>query len=194
MHNKSLEDHLFIREVSPLSWMARLRIARDAARGLAHLHEEKDFQIIFRDLKTSSILLDENFNAKFSDFGPARQGPAAGLSHISTTSVVGTAGYAAPKYIQTGRLTAKSDVWSFGVVLYVLITGRRAVEKNMPRNEQKLLDWNMGLVLEFLAVLGHFLYYWDKSCSSNGLHLFAVALKIGGKFSPLHYAGNLQCS
>ncbi|KAF7153843.1 hypothetical protein RHSIM_Rhsim01G0228100 [Rhododendron simsii] len=141
MHNKSLEDHLFIREVSPLSWMARLRIAQDAARGLAHLHEEKDFQIIFRDLKTSNILLDENFNAKLSDFGLARQGPAAGLSHISTTSVVGTAGYAAPEYIQTGRLTAKSDVWSFGVVLYELITGRRAVEKNMPRNEQKLLDW-----------------------------------------------------
>ncbi|KAG5566915.1 hypothetical protein RHGRI_002462 [Rhododendron griersonianum] len=141
MHNKSLEDHLFIREVSPLSWMARLRIAQDAARGLAHLHEEKDFQIIFRDLKTSNILLDENFNAKLSDFGLARQGPAAGLSHVSTTSVVGTAGYAAPEYIQTGRLTAKSDVWSFGVVLYELITGRRAVEKNMPRNEQKLLDW-----------------------------------------------------
>ncbi|KAI8573875.1 hypothetical protein RHMOL_Rhmol01G0309400 [Rhododendron molle] len=141
MHNKSLEDHLFIREVSPLSWMARLRIAQDAARGLAHLHEETDLQIIFRDLNTSNILLDENFNAKLSDFGLARLGPAAGGSHISTSWVVGTAGYAAPEYIQTGRLTAKSDVWSFGVVLYELITGRRAVEKNMPRNEQKLLDW-----------------------------------------------------
>ncbi|XP_058204532.1 serine/threonine-protein kinase PCRK2-like [Rhododendron vialii] len=141
MYNKSLEDHLFIREVSPLSWMARLRIAQDAARGLAYLHEEMDFQLIFRDLKTSNILLDENFSAKLSDFGLARQGPAAGLSYISASSVVGTAGYAAPEYIQTGRLTAKSDVWSFGVVLYELITGRRAVEKNMPRNEQKLLDW-----------------------------------------------------
>ncbi|XP_058204544.1 serine/threonine-protein kinase PCRK2-like [Rhododendron vialii] len=141
MHNKSLEDHLFIREVSPLSWMARLRIAQDAARGLAHLHEEMDFQIIFLDLKTSDILLDENFNAKLSDFGQARQGPAAGLSHISTSSVVRPTRYAAPEYIQTGRLSARSDVWSFGVVLYELITGRRAVEKNMPCNEQKLLDW-----------------------------------------------------
>ncbi|KAF7153937.1 hypothetical protein RHSIM_Rhsim01G0227900 [Rhododendron simsii] len=141
MHKKSLEDHLFIREESPLSWMARLRIAQDTARGLAHLHEEMDFQIIFLDLKTSDILLDENFNAKLSDFGRARQGPAAGLSHISTSSVVRPTRYAAPEYIQTGRLTARSDVWSFGVVLYELITGRRAVEKNMPCNEQKLLDW-----------------------------------------------------
>ncbi|KAG5566914.1 hypothetical protein RHGRI_002461 [Rhododendron griersonianum] len=98
-------------------------------------------QIIFLDLKTSHILLDENFNAKLSDFGRARQGPAAGLSHISTSSVAHPTRYAAPEYIQTGRFTAKSDVWSFGVVLYELITGRRAVEKNMPRNEQKLLDW-----------------------------------------------------
>ncbi|KAA8549272.1 hypothetical protein F0562_000956 [Nyssa sinensis] len=140
MRNKSLEDHLMARLPSSLSWMARLKIAQDAARGLAYLHEEMDFQLIFRDFKTSNILLDEDFNAKLSDFGLARQGPAAGLSHVST-SVVGTVGYAAPEYVQTGRLTSKSDVWSFGVVLYELITGRRAVERNLPRSEQKLLEW-----------------------------------------------------
>ncbi|XP_024981166.1 serine/threonine-protein kinase PCRK1-like [Cynara cardunculus var. scolymus] len=140
MSNKSLEDHLLGRANSPLSWMTRLRIAQGAARGLAYLHEEMDFQLIFRDLKTSNILLDEDFNPKLSDFGLARQGPAAGLTHVSTV-VVGTVGYAAPEYVQTGRLTAKSDVWSFGVVLYELITGRRAVERNLPRNEQKLLEW-----------------------------------------------------
>ncbi|XP_052193004.1 serine/threonine-protein kinase PCRK1 isoform X3 [Diospyros lotus] len=99
MHNKSLEDHLLSRVGSPLPWKTRLAIAQDAARGLAYLHEEMDFQ------------------------------------------VVGTVGYAAPEYVQTGRLTAKSDVWSFGVVLYELITGRRAVERNLPRSEQKLLEW-----------------------------------------------------
>lgn len=68
------------------------------------------------------------------------------MEHISyllffNKKVVGTVGYAAPEYVQTGRLTAKSDVWSFGVVLYELITGRRAVERNLPRSEQKLLEW-----------------------------------------------------
>ncbi|KAK4784683.1 hypothetical protein SAY86_019051 [Trapa natans] len=140
MHNKSLEDHLISRVSTPLPWMVRLRIAQDAARGLAYLHEEMDFQLIFRDFKASNILLGEDFSAKLSDLGLARQGPAEGISHVST-SVVGTVGYAAPEYVHTGRLTAKSDVWSFGVVLYELITGRRAVERNLPRPEQKLLEW-----------------------------------------------------
>uniref|UniRef100_A0A2P2JCT1 non-specific serine/threonine protein kinase n=1 Tax=Rhizophora mucronata TaxID=61149 RepID=A0A2P2JCT1_RHIMU len=140
MCNKSLEDHLFTRVSTPLPWMTRLRIAQDAARGLAYLHEEMNFQLIFRDFKTSNVLLDEDFNAKLSDFGLARQGPPEGLGHV-LTSVVGTVGYAAPEYVQTGRLTVKSDVWSFGVVLYELITGRRAVERNLPRSEQKLLEW-----------------------------------------------------
>ncbi|XP_019454070.1 PREDICTED: probable serine/threonine-protein kinase PBL19 [Lupinus angustifolius] len=142
MPNKSLEDHLLTRipSGSTLPWSTRLKIAQDAARGLAYLHEEMDFQLIFRDFKTSNVLLDEDFNAKLSDFGLARQGPSEGSGYVST-AVVGTIGYAAPEYVQTGKLTAKSDVWSFGVVLYELITGRRAVERNLPRNEQKLLDW-----------------------------------------------------
>lgn len=140
MGNKSLEDHLLARVTSPLPWMARLKIALDAARGLAYLHEEMDFQLIFRDFKTSNILLDGDFNAKLSDFGLARLGPPAGMSHVSTV-VVGTVGYAAPEYVQTGKLTIKSDVWSYGIVLYELITGRRSLERNLPKSEQKLLDW-----------------------------------------------------
>ncbi|KAL3518186.1 hypothetical protein ACH5RR_020775 [Cinchona calisaya] len=140
MSNKSLEDHLFAHSASPLPWIQRLKIAQDAARGLAYLHEEMDFQLIFRDFKASNILLDKDFKAKLSDFGLARQGPAAGFGHVST-SVVGTVGYAAPEYVHTGRLTTKSDVWSFGVVLYELITGRRVFERNLPRGEQKLLEW-----------------------------------------------------
>ncbi|CAI0442692.1 unnamed protein product [Linum tenue] len=139
MPNRSVQDHLTSRFQTPLSWGTRMKIAQDSARGLAYLHEVL-MQIIFRDFKSSNILLDEEWNAKLSDFGLARLGPSEGLSHVST-AVVGTIGYAAPEYIQTGRLTAKSDVWSYGVFLYELITGRRPLDRNKPKNEQKLLEW-----------------------------------------------------
>ncbi|KAF8691756.1 hypothetical protein HU200_040149 [Digitaria exilis] len=140
MPNGSVDDHLSNRSTSTLSWPMRLKVALDSARGLKYLHEEMEFQVIFRDLKTSNILLDENWNAKLSDFGLARHGPTEGLTHVST-AVVGTLGYAAPEYMQTGRLTAKSDIWSYGVLLYELITGRRPIDRNRPKSEQKLLDW-----------------------------------------------------
>ncbi|KAL8259664.1 hypothetical protein R6Q59_027617 [Mikania micrantha] len=140
MSNRSVEDHLYSRTGAPLSWTMRLKVAQDAARGLTYLHEEMDFQIIFRDLKSSNILLDEQWNAKLSDFGMARLGPQEGLTHVST-AVVGTMGYAAPEYVQTGHLTYKSDVWSYGVFLYELITGRSPLDKTRPKNEQKLLEW-----------------------------------------------------
>ncbi|KAJ7975042.1 Protein kinase [Quillaja saponaria] len=140
MPNRSVQDHLSSRSQATLPWATRMKIAQDAARGLAYLHEGMDFQIIFRDFKSSNILLDDQWNAKLSDFGLARLGPSDGISHVST-AVVGTIGYAAPEYIQTGRLTSKSDVWSYGVFLYELITGRRPLDRNRPKNEQKLLEW-----------------------------------------------------
>ncbi|KAJ7976935.1 Protein kinase [Quillaja saponaria] len=140
MPNRSVEDHLSPRTDTPLPWARRLKVAQDAARGLTYLHEEMDFQIIFRDFKSSNILLDEHWNAKLSDFGLARLGPSEGLTHVSTAAV-GTMGYAAPEYVQTGRLTSRSDVWSYGVFLYELITGRRPIDRNRPKKEQKLLEW-----------------------------------------------------
>ncbi|KAK8711124.1 hypothetical protein V6N13_146420 [Hibiscus sabdariffa] len=140
MQNKSLEDHLFRRVFPPLSWKTRLQIILGAAQGLAYLHEGLEVQIIYRDFKASNVLLDEKFNPKLSDFGLAREGPMAGRTHVST-AVVGTYGYAAPDYIETGHLTDKSDVWSFGVVLYEMLSGRRSLERGRPKSEQKLLDW-----------------------------------------------------
>ncbi|XP_071735988.1 probable serine/threonine-protein kinase PBL19 [Rutidosis leptorrhynchoides] len=141
MPNKSLEDHLFIKSSNEaLPWQKRLQIMLGAAQGLAYLHEELEAQVIFRDFKTSNILLDEDFNPKLSDFGLAREGPTEGNTHVST-AVMGTHGYAAPDYIETGHLTAKSDVWSFGIVLYEILTGRRSLERNRPKEDQKLLDW-----------------------------------------------------
>ncbi|KAK6119329.1 hypothetical protein DH2020_046928 [Rehmannia glutinosa] len=108
MPNKSLEDHLFNRALPTLSWDRRLQIMLGASQGLAYLHEELEIQVIYRDFKTSNVLLDNDFNPKLSDFGLAREGPTAGQTHVST-AVVGTYGYAAPDYIETGHLTSKSD-------------------------------------------------------------------------------------
>ncbi|XP_076917253.1 serine/threonine-protein kinase PCRK1-like [Bidens hawaiensis] len=140
MPNRSLRDHLSSRSKAPLSWALRLKVAHHAACGLTYLHEDMNFQIILRDFKSSNILLDEQWNAKLSDFGVARLGPQEGITHIST-DFAGTREYAAPEYLAVGHLTSKSDVWSYGVFLYELITGRRPLDRNLPLEEQKLLEW-----------------------------------------------------
>ncbi|GMH26740.1 hypothetical protein Nepgr_028583 [Nepenthes gracilis] len=140
MPNKSLENHLFNGKLPLLSWERRLQIMLGAAEGLAYLHEGMELQVIFRDFKPSNVLLDKNFNPKLSDFGLAREGPDGDCSHVSTAPV-GTYGYVAPEYVETGHLSAKSDIFSFGVVLYEILTGRRSIEINHPRSEQKLLEW-----------------------------------------------------
>ncbi|KAL6896836.1 hypothetical protein ACP4OV_007408 [Aristida adscensionis] len=128
MPRGSLENHLFRRGSPPLPWAMRVGVAVDVARGLAFLHHAQgESPVIFRDLKSSNVLLDAGHRAKLSDFGLARDGPTGDKSHVSTR-VVGTRGYAAPEYIATGHLSVKSDVYSFGVVLLELMTGRRAVE------------------------------------------------------------------
>ncbi|MBA0826848.1 hypothetical protein Goarm_011667 [Gossypium armourianum] len=139
MPNRSLEDHLF-NSTSTLPWKMRLEIMLGVAEGLAYLHEGLEVKVIYRDFKSSNVLLDENFRPKLSDFGLAREGPTGDHTHVST-GVYGTYGYAAPEYVETGHLTIQSDIWTFGVVLYEVLTGRRTVERNRPTLEQKLLDW-----------------------------------------------------
>lgn len=117
-----------------------MKIALGAAKGLAFLHEEAERPVIYRDFKTSNILLDADYNAKLSDFGLAKDGPEGDKTHVSTR-VVGTYGYAAPEYVMTGHLTSKSDVYSFGVVLLEMLTGRRSMDKNRPNGEQNLVEW-----------------------------------------------------
>ncbi|MED6138125.1 Serine/threonine-protein kinase pbl34 [Stylosanthes scabra] len=139
MPRGSLENHLFRRPL-PLPWSIRMKIALGAAKGLAFLHEEAQRPIIYRDFKTSNILLDAEYNAKLSDFGLAKDGPEGEKTHVSTR-VMGTYGYAAPEYVMTGHLTSKSDVYSFGVVLLEMLTGRRAIDKRRPNGEHNLVEW-----------------------------------------------------
>lgn len=109
-----------------LDWEARLKIAVGAAQGLAYLHHDCNPRIIHRDVKSSNILLDENFEAHLSDFGIAKSIPTA-KTHASTY-VLGTIGYIDPEYARTSRLNEKSDVYSFGIVLLELLTGKKAVD------------------------------------------------------------------
>lgn len=139
MPKGSLENHLFRRGPQPVSWAARIKVAMGAARGLSFLHDAES-QVIYRDFKAANILLDADFGAKLSDFGLAKAGPTGDRTHVST-QVMGTQGYAAPEYVATGRLSARSDVYSYGVVLLELLTGRRALDKSRVGVEQSLVDW-----------------------------------------------------
>ncbi|XP_004299749.1 PREDICTED: serine/threonine-protein kinase At5g01020 isoform X1 [Fragaria vesca subsp. vesca] len=144
MASGSLEKHLFRRVGCTLTWTRRMKIALDAAKGLAFLHGAER-PIIYRDFKTSNILLDANFNAKLSDFGLAKEGPMGDQTHVSTR-VMGTYGYAAPEYVMTGHLTARSDVYGFGVVLLEMLIGRRAMDKSRPSREHNLVEWARPLL------------------------------------------------
>ncbi|CAA6653791.1 unnamed protein product [Spirodela intermedia] len=143
MTRGSAEINLFSK-LLPLPWSIRMKVAFGAAKGLAFLHEAEQ-PVIFRDFKTSNILLDEDYNAKLSDFGLAKDGPVGDESHVSTR-IMGTPGYAAPEYVMTGHLTASSDVYTFGVVLLELLTGRRSLDKLRPPREQNLVDWALPML------------------------------------------------
>ncbi|KAI9164933.1 hypothetical protein LWI28_004679 [Acer negundo] len=141
MPEGSLDKHLFrsVGAIKPLSWDMRLKIAIGTARGLAFLHTLEK-KVIHRDLKTSNILLDENYNVKLSDFGLAMRGPCDEESHVNT-QIMGTFGYADPEYIATGNIYIKSDVYVFGVVLLELLTGLRAIDTKRPARKQILVEW-----------------------------------------------------
>ncbi|XP_072969194.1 lysM domain receptor-like kinase 3 [Typha angustifolia] len=125
----SLKNHLHDPQNkghTSLSWITRVQIALDTARGLEYIHEHTKNHYVHRDIKTSNILLDSSFKAKISDFGLAKLVVKAGDGEASVTKVVGTYGYLAPEYLRDGLATTKSDVYAFGVVLFELISGKEA--------------------------------------------------------------------
>lgn len=143
---KSLDDllHDLPPDREPLDWNTRMTIAAGVARGLNYLHNEADTPVIHRDMKTSNILLDEKYQPKLSDFGLAKFGPTGDKTHVSTR-VLGTQGYCAPEYGLSGKLTKKSDIYSFGVVLLEIITGRRALEY-VDGHANYIVEWTRPII------------------------------------------------
>ncbi|XP_028778050.1 proline-rich receptor-like protein kinase PERK8 [Neltuma alba] len=146
--NDTLHYHLHGEDRPVLDWVTRVKIAAGSARGIAYLHEDCHPRIIHRDIKSSNILLDNNFEARVSDFGLAKLALDS-YTHV-TTRVMGTFGYMAPEYATSGKLTEKSDVYSYGVVLLELITGRKPVDASQPVGDESLVEWARPLLNEVL--------------------------------------------
>ncbi|GMH30593.1 hypothetical protein Nepgr_032436 [Nepenthes gracilis] len=148
--NNTLHHHLHAAGRPVMDWALRVKVAAGSARGIAYLHEDCHPRIIHRDIKSPNILLDNNFEAKVSDFGLAKLAAELDANTHVSTRVMGTFGYMAPEYAASGKLTEKSDVFSFGVVLLELITGRKSVDESQPLGDESLVEWARPLLTQAL--------------------------------------------
>ncbi|KAI3952289.1 hypothetical protein MKW92_047488 [Papaver armeniacum] len=138
MENGSLKDHLHSTGKTPLSWQTRIQIAIDVANALEYLHFYCEPPLCHRDIKSSNILLDENFVAKVADFGLAHASKTGAISiEPISTDIRGTPGYMDPEYVVNEELTEKSDVYSYGVLLLELVSGRHAIQDG-----RNLVEWS----------------------------------------------------
>lgn len=141
VNNGNLEQwlHGAMRQQGFLTWEARMKVILGTAKALAYLHEAVEPKVVHRDIKASNILMDHEFNGKVSDFGLAKL-LGSEKSHI-TTRVMGTFGYVAPEYANSGLLNEKIDIYSFGILLLETITGREPVDYGRPAGEVNLVEW-----------------------------------------------------
>ncbi|KAI9182037.1 hypothetical protein LWI28_021430 [Acer negundo] len=136
--------HGDVGDVSPLTWDIRMNIILGTAKGLAYLHEGLEPKVVHRDVKSSNILLDRQWNPKVSDFGLAKL--LCSENSYVTTRVMGTFGYVAPEYACTGMLNEKSDIYSFGILIMEIISGRNPVDYSRPQGEVNLVEWLKTMV------------------------------------------------
>ncbi|KAJ1263074.1 hypothetical protein BS78_09G156900 [Paspalum vaginatum] len=153
--NGNLEQWLHgdVGPVSPLTWDIRMSIVLGMAKGITYLHEGLEPKVVHRDIKSSNILLDRRWNPKVSDFGLAKL--LGSDSNYVTTRVMGTFGYVAPEYASTGMLNERSDVYSFGILIMEIISGRSPVDYARPTGEVNLVEWLKNKVTnrEYEAIL-----------------------------------------
>ncbi|PRQ31115.1 putative protein kinase RLK-Pelle-L-LEC family [Rosa chinensis] len=138
MPNGSLDAHLF-KEESMLTWEVRYKIANGLAAGLLYLHQEWEQCVLHRDIKSSNVMLDSNFNAKLGDFGLARLVDHGKMSQ--TTIVAGTMGYMAMEYVTTGKASMETDVYSFGVVALEIACGRKPIDSRYEEKQINMVEW-----------------------------------------------------
>ncbi|XP_028767834.1 putative receptor-like protein kinase At4g00960 [Neltuma alba] len=153
--NRSLDNFLFgLENQGKLNWSTRYKIIEGITRGMLYLHEDSRLKIIHRDLKASNILLDEDLNPKISDFGMAKIF-GVDQTQASTSRVVGTFGYMAPEYAMHGHISIKSDIYSFGVLILEIISGKKNTSFYISSYAEDLLSyawrlWREGRPLELL--------------------------------------------
>ncbi|KAK2427940.1 Cell division control protein 2 [Trifolium repens] len=165
MHNRSLDRFIFDKNKGrELNWEKRYEIIIGTAEGLVYLHENSEIRIIHRDIKASNILLDSKLRAKIADFGLARSFQED-KSHIST-AIAGTLGYMAPEYLAHGQLTEKADVYSFGILLLEIVTGRQ-------NNRSKASEYSDSLVI----------VAWKHFQSGTSEQLFDPNLELNNSFN-----------
>ncbi|KAK8689031.1 hypothetical protein V6N13_087762 [Hibiscus sabdariffa] len=146
MPGGSLEHHLH--GGKPLDWTTRMKIAHGTAQGLQYLHEKAKPPIIYRDLRSSKVLLDDEFNPKLSNIGLDKLGSSTDSKMPMQSKMMDNNGYNAPECVHSGTTNAHTDVYSFGVVLLELISGRKAIDPSRPADEQNLVAWAQPIFKE----------------------------------------------